>query len=457
MASNTRDIARELRRSRTRIADELAGTLRSFSEPLPALRAVDAFGAVFDRFGSARVVLLGEATHGTAEFYRARAAITRWLIEQHGFSIVAVEADWPDAARVDRYVRHMSAKPDREQAFARFPQWMWRNMEFADFIEWLRLHNGGISEARRVAFRGLDVYSLRASIAAVLGYLEKQNPEHAAEARKRYGCLTPWQQEPTSYGRDVLKEGLQTCEREVLAQLQSLLAHRLSYLREDGEAFFDAAQNARIVRAAEHYYRLMYRSSVESWNLRDRHMFDTLQALLQEAPRDPRQPPHKAVVWAHNSHIGNAAATAMGWQGEFNIGELCRTAYGRDAVLIGFGTDRGTVAAASDWDAPMEIKAVRPARPDSYEHAFRQAGVPCSLTEWRSEPKPELTDSLSESLLERAIGVIYRPETELQSHYFECVLPEQFDAFIWFEETSAVTPLRAGHANGVPDTYPFGV
>jgi erythromycin esterase-like protein len=458
MASNTPGIARDLSRARTHSADELAGVLRRYAEPLPTLHGTDDFGEAFDRFGDASVVLLGEATHGTSQFYDARAAITRRLIAEHGFTIVAVEADWPDAARVDAYVRHLAPRPRRDQAFARFPQWMWRNAEFAAFTEWLRAHNRDAREQDRVAFRGLDVYSLRASITAVLDYLDQRDPAQAAQARQRYACLTPWQQEPASYGLHATLHD-DTCEHEAVEQLQALLERRLAYLAEDGEEFFDAAQNARVVRSAEQYYRAMYRGSAESWNLRDRHMFDTLQALRKEDRRRGgsarAENPPKVVVWAHNSHIGNAAATSMGWQGEFNIGELCRKAYGNDAVLIGFGTDRGTVAAASDWDAEVEIKAVQPARSDSYEHAFREVGQPRTLTEWRSQP--ELADALSNSLLERAIGVIYRPETELQSHYFECVMSDQFDAWVWFEETKAVTPLAPGHAQGMSDTYPFGL
>jgi len=244
-----------------------------------------------------------------------------------------------------------------------------------------------------------------------------------------------------------------SCDAALLKQLQDILDKRVEYLSTDGgEAFFDAVQNARIVHAAEHYYRIMYEGSTESWNLRDRHMFDTLQRVMQH-----RGPGAKAIVWAHNSHIGNAASTAMGWQGEFNIGELCRTAYRDDAVLVGFGTDRGTVAAASDWDEPMEVKQVRPARPDSHERIFRDTGLGCSLTEWRGHTKRELMDALTRPRLERAIGVIYRPETELYSHYFEAVMAEQFDAFVWFDDTKAVTPLGAGHGRGMPETYPFGL
>ena len=329
---------------------------------------------------------------------------------------------------------------------------MWRNFEVMAFVDWLRDHNEGLPAGRRVEFRGLDVYSLSGSIAAVVGYLDKVDPEAARAARRRYGCLTPWQDEPAVYGRAVLTGREKTCQDEAVAQLNALLAKRLDYLARDKEDFLDAAQNARIVRAAEQYYRIMYHGSTESWNLRDRHMFDTLSNVMAARGGDA-----KAVVWAHNSHIGNAAATAMGWQGEFNIGELCRIAHGDGAVLIGFGTDRGTVAAASDWDAPMEVKQVRPSRPDSYEQLFRRAGMPRSLTDWRPPARRELREALSAPRLERAIGVVYRPETERQSHYFEAVLPEQFDAFVWFEETNAVTPLPSKRPHGVPDTYPFGV
>src|SRR5712671_525446 len=330
-----------LQRSQERSAEELAATLRTHAEKLPAPERSDQFGALFDRFRDARLVLLGEATHGTSVFYRARAAITQRLIVEHGFTIVAVESDWPDAAHIDRYVRYLAPAKEPRVAFERFPTWMWRNEEVLAFVDWLHLHNESLPAERRAAFRGLDVYSLGASIEAVLRYLDQVDPNAAAGARRRYGCLTPWQDEPAEYGRAVLYGQKDPCEEKTIEQLYQLLAHRLDYLRQDGEAFFDAAQNARIVRAAERYYRIMYRGGSESWNLRDRHMFDTLKALLEAGG-----PGAKAVVWAHNSHIGNAAATAMGWQGEINIGELCRTGFGEDAVLIGFGTDRGTVAAA---------------------------------------------------------------------------------------------------------------
>ena len=432
-------------------SDVLVDALRRYAEPLPPPEAYESFAPFFDRFGDASVVLLGEATHGSSEFYRARAAITRRLIERHGFTIVAVEADWPDAARIDAYVRHHAPRPRRGESFVRFPTWMWRNRETLAFADWLRGHNEGLQPERRASFHGLDVYSLSESIHAVIAYLARIDPDGAAMARRRYACLTPWQDEPAAYGRAVVHGGRDPCEAKVVAQLREMLANRLAYMHADGEAWFDAVQNARIVRAAELYYRLMYRGSTESWNLRDRHMFETLQAVIAQ-----RSYGSKAVVWAHNSHVGNAAATAMGWQGQFNIGELCRTAYGDEAVLIGFGTDTGTVAAASDWGADMEIKTVRPARPDSYEHAFRRTGIARSLTDWRSGRGP-LAELLRTPLLERAIGVVYRPESELLSHYFEAVLAEQFDAWLWFEQTNAVTPLGHERPHGAPETYPFGL
>jgi erythromycin esterase-like protein len=439
------------------MADLLRDLVGARAEALPPIADADALGAAFDRFAGARVVLLGEATHGTSEFYRARAAITRRLVERHGFTIIAVEADWPDAARIDRWVRHSEdPRPEDDPAFTRFPTWMWRNAEVREFVRWLRMHNADLPRRRRAEFRGLDVYSLGSSIAGVLAYLDANDPEAAKAARRRYACLTPWQMEPADYGRAVLFGAREPCEDAAVQQLRELLERRMGDMTsEAGEALFDAAQNARVALGAERYYRLMYHGGTESWNLRDRHMFDTLRALL-----DRRGPQAKAVVWAHNSHIGNAAATEMGWTGEFNIGELCRTAFGEEAALIGFGTDRGTVACASDWGGGMEIKRVRPARPDSQEALFNAAAPPCSLTDLRPHAAPALRAALAEPRLERAIGVIYRPETERQSHYFEAVLPEQFDAFVWFAETRAVTPLpgaEEGGGAGEAETFPFGV
>lgn len=424
------------------------------AEPLPSPEAPH-FADAFERFGDARVVLLGEATHGTHEFYAARAAITRRLIERHGFNIVAVEGDWPDIARIDSYAQHRTPRPRRGEPFARFPTWMWRNEEVLGFADWLRSHNAALPEDERAGMYGLDVYSLGESIHAVIAYLDAHDAAGAAEARQRYSCLMPWQDEPQHYGRAVEYGSLAGCEDAVVAQLEDLLVARMRYIAEagaeDGQGFFDAEQNARIVRAAERYYRAMYRGAAASWNLRDRHMFDTLQRLMAHRHES------RAVIWAHNSHVGNASATAMGWNGEFNIGELVRAAYGDEAVLVGFGTDRGTVAAASDWGAEMQVMQVRPAREDSWEAAFRRTGHARSLTDWRGAKRQELAELLAQTLLERAIGVVYRPATERASHYFEAILADQFDAFVWFEETRAVTPLGPERPHGAPEMWPFGL
>jgi protein-L-isoaspartate(D-aspartate) O-methyltransferase len=434
--------------------------VRACAEPLRDL-ADAGFGALFDRFGQARVVLLGEASHGTSEFYRARAAITRRLVEQHGFRIIAVEADWPDAASIDRYVRHRPPLPDAPQAFQRFPAWMWRNAEVQAFVEWLRGHNTDKPKEQQAGFHGLDLYSLNNSIRAVVDYLDRVDPQAAAVARRRYACLTPWSKEPAAYGKMALTSGFAPCEQAVLETLRELLDKQLDYARHDGVDFLDAAQNARLVANAEAYYRAMYYGSAESWNLRDTHMFDTLKLLLAAGGADS-----KAVVWAHNSHIGDARHTEMGQvRGEINIGQLCRQEFGDAAALIGFGTHTGTVAAASDWDAPMRVMRVNPSLPGSCEREFHDAGVAPSLFDMRAAPhdaprasrRRELRAHFSESRLERFIGVVYRPETERWSHYAECELSRQFDAWVWFDRTQAVTPLADGHAQGMPETYPFGV
>ena len=409
-----------------------ARMMASFAEPLPPIDD-PAFGAAFDRFGDARVVLLGEASHGTSEFYRARAAITRRLIERHGFGIIAVEADWPDAASIDRVVRHKPQLPDGAPAFERFPRWMWRNTDVAAFTAWLRDHNAGRAPAQRTGFYGLDLYNLGASMQAVIDYLDRVDQEAARVARQRYACLRPYRDAPERYGAIAHVEGFGRCEEGAVNMLTDLFARGREQPMAGDEALLDAAQNARLVAGAEAYYRAMYRGSAESWNLRDRHMFDTLDLLL-----DTRGPDAKAVVWAHNSHIGDARATEMGRKrGELNLGQLCREAYGEAARLIGFGTHTGTVAAADDWDAPMAVKRINPSRPHSIERLAHDTGLQRFLLDLREGP---VRQALAEPRLERFIGVFYRPDTERWSHYAEVVLPEQFDGYVWFDETSAVTP-----------------
>jgi len=423
------------------------------AEPLPDIDD-RIFGEFFDRFADARVVLLGEASHGTSEFYRARAAISRHLIERHGFNIVAVEADWPDAATIDRYIRHRPWREGELRAFERFPAWMWRNQEFDGFVRWLREHNGQRPYDKMTGFYGLDLYNLSGSMRAVIDFLEREDPELARLAHRRYGCLDPWAEQPQLYGRNALIEGYARCEVGVVQMLKDLLQKQIDCFAPECDEWLDAAANARLVKDAEAYYRVMYHGSAESWNLRDTHMFDTLNMIL-----DAKGPGAKAVVWAHNSHIGNAAFTDMGMhREELNIGQLAKEKWGADARLIGLGTHTGTVAAADDWDEPMKIKRVRPSLPDSYERMSHVSEVPNFLLHLREGERDErLAGELMEPRLERFIGVIYRPETERWSHYSEAILPRQFDAWLWFDETRAVTPLPGEQRPGEDETYPFGL
>lgn len=423
------------------------------AEPIPSIPDANLDG-LLERIGNARVVLLGEASHGTAEFYEMRAEISKALIEKKGFKIIAVEADWPDAARVDHYIRETPFRETTSQPFSRFPTWMWANTEVLDLVEWLRSHNKDIDEPdQQVGFYGLDLYSMYSSIESVLQYLNDIDPESAETARQRYACLTPWEQDPVQYGAAALSGRFKECEGDVTRMLQDLLEKRLEYSEKDGQRFFNAAQNARLVANAEQYYRTMYYGSRASWNLRDEHMFETLQNLLDFHGQESR-----AIIWAHNSHIGDASATEMSARGEHNIGQLCRERLTDSTYHIGFGTDHGTVAAASSWDGPLEIKTVRPAHPDSYEWLCHQSEAESFLLPLAGETCPvELRDQLLKQRLERAIGVIYRPETEMQSHYFQAVLPRQFDEYIWFDESRAVHPLKDEVPDLFPETFPFGV
>lgn len=419
-------------------------------EPFNSLESAN-LDPVLDRIGSSRIVLIGEASHGTSDFYRMRNRITAELIEKKNFRFVAIEADWPDAARIDHYVRHFDYPPSEWTAFARFPTWMWRNEDVREFVDWLRIHNSNLHPEKRIAFHGLDLYSLYSSVRAVLKYLDEVDPEAAAQARHRYGCLTPWQADPATYGRAALSGTYRSCEKDVVRNLLELAAKHREYAEHDGERFLDAVQNARLVAHAERYYRTMYYGSRSSWNLRDSYMFDTLKVL-----RDHHWPDNKAVIWAHNSHLGDSAATEMSSRGEFNIGHLCRKEFGNEVYSIGFGTDHGTVAAASDWDGPMEVKTVRPGTDRSYERLFHETTLPGFTLPLRPDHRRS-REYLLEPRLERAIGVIYRPETELASHYFQVVLPRQFDEYVWIDATRAVTPIQAAELEGVPDTYPFGL
>jgi erythromycin esterase-like protein len=436
-------------------------TLRRHAQPITGGAA--AYDGLLDRIGDAPFVLLGEASHGTHEFYRERARITRRLIEKKDFRIVAVEADWPDAYRVDRYVRGASADAEAVEAladFKRFPAWMWRNADVLDFIGWLRERNDTVAEDDRAGFYGLDLYSLHASIEAIVRYLERVDPAAAARARQRYGCFDHAGGDSQMYGYATARGLRESCEDEVVAQLLDLRRRAADYARADGrvaaEAFFAAEQNARLVRNAEQYYRAMFRGRDDSWNLRDTHMAETLEALVARFDRPERRA--KAVVWAHNSHLGDARATAMGERGELNVGQIVRERHGTAAMLVGFTTYTGTVTAGSDWGAPAERKRVRPALPGSWESLFHHVGIARFVLAWRTDRT--LADALADPRLERAIGVIYLPQTERASHYFRARLGRQFDAVIHIDDTRAVEPLErtAGWERGeLPETYPHAV
>jgi erythromycin esterase-like protein/predicted phosphoribosyltransferase len=421
------------------------------------------YDALLEGIGDARIVLLGEATHGTHEFYRERAFITRRLIEEKGFAAVAVEADWPDAYRINRYVRSSGADEDAVQAlagFGRFPTWMWRNADVLDFVGWLRTHNDAQPVDSRAGFYGLDLYSLRASMHAVLAYLDKVDPDAARRARRRYGCFDQFGEEMQEYGYAATAGFHPSCEREVVTQLLELHRQRLEYASRDGrvaaDEFFFAEQNARLVKNAEEYYRTMFKGRADSWNLRDRHMVDTLRELVRFLDRT--RPGARMVVWAHNSHLGDARATEMGEGGELNVGQLVREEYGAKAVLVGFTTNTGTVTAASEWDGPAHRKHVRPALAGSYERLFHEAQIPRFLLPLRTDL--ELASALSAPRLERAIGVLYLPESERASHYFHARLTEQFDYVLHFDETRALEPLERNalwEAGEVAETFPSGL
>jgi erythromycin esterase-like protein len=412
----------------------------------------------------ARFCLLGEATHGTHEFYRERAEITKRLIREKAFTAVAVEADWPDAFRVNRYVRGLSDDRNANEAlggFKRFPTWMWRNTVILEFVEWLRAYNSSLpANAPKVGFYGLDLYSLYTSIEAVLNYLKQIDPEAAKRALYRYSCFEQFAENTQAYGYAANFGLSDSCEREVVDQLVELRRRAAEYASRDGrvaqDEFFFAEQNARLVLNAERYYRMMFQGRVESWNLRDQHMAETLESLVKHLNSQGQHA--KIAVWEHNSHLGDARATYMADFGEMNVGQLVRERYGPEAVLVGFTTYTGTVTAASDWDGPAERKRVRPALEESYEAAFHDVGVPGFLLPLRDTEGGAI--AVSDPRLERAIGVIYLPQTERQSHYFEARLAEQFDAVIHFDQTLALEPLERyalWESGEPPETYPTGI
>jgi erythromycin esterase-like protein len=440
----------------------VSNALRDVVQPLTG-EAQD-YDQLLALIGNARLCLLGEATHGTREFYRERAEITKRLIKEKAFTAVAVEADWPDAFRVNRYVRGLSDDKDANEAlggFKRFPTWMWRNTVVVDFVEWLREYNASLPlTAPKTGFYGLDLYSLYTSIEAVLGYLSTVDPEAEKRARYRYSCFEHFNEDTQAYGYATGFGLTSSCEREVIEQLIELRRRAVEYASRDGrvarDEFFFVEQNARLIRNAEKYYRTMFRGRAESWNLRDQHMVETLDALITHLSLQGESA--KVAVWEHNSHLGDARATYMAEYGELNVGQLVRERYGKESILVGFTTYKGTVTAASDWDGPAERKRVRPALPESYETFFHENAGTNFLLPIRSNRAA--ANVVARPRLERAIGVVYLPQTERQSHYFNARLADQFDVVIHFDETEALEPLERyalWESGEPPETFPTGM
>jgi erythromycin esterase-like protein len=434
---------------------------------IPLTAASGDYDAIVNAARGKKFILIGEASHGTKEFYAIRAEITRRLIQEQGFDAVAAEADWPDAYAVNRYVSLAGPAGTAQEAlaaFERFPVWMWRNTEVLHFVEWLHAYNRECRHpkaARPVGFYGLDLYSMNTSIHAVIAYLDENNPAAAERARRRYGCLEHFMDDPQAYGYAAESGLAASCEKEIMLQLLELRRRAHEYLERDGlmaqDEYFCAMQNAKLVKNAEQYYRSMFSGARNSWNIRDRHMFDTLKDLSGHFGRGLGREA-RIVVWAHNSHVDNAPGTELGQRGDINIGQLVCDAYGTDALLVGFSTSHGTVTAASDWDEPAECVNVNLPFPGSYEEAFHHVKYKKFMLNLRESSRA--IDLLMEPRLQRAIGVVYRPMTERQSHYFRACLPAQFDFMIHIDSTTAVQPLETvprWHRGEMDETYPFGI
>jgi erythromycin esterase-like protein len=428
-----------------------------FSGDDPALETLIA------RCRGAEVVLIGESTHGTHEFQALRAALTARLVASEGFNAIALEADWPSARRLHRHTiggDGGSNAADALEGFRRFPQWMWRNSDMLDFAGWLRQHNQPLPEHLRVHLHGLDLYSMNESIHEVVSYLERIDPAEARRFAGRYACFDHFGGDTRRYGLFAGTGISRNCEEEVVGALAELRMKKASLLAWDGdaaaEAFFSAERNAAAVADAESYYRTMFRGDIHSWNLRDRHMMDTLLAAMDR--RRERHGTARTIVWAHNSHVGDASATTMGRRGEFSLGELARSHFGDRAVLVGLTTSHGTVTAADDWDAPARRMELLPPLAHSCELAFHKTGLPAFLLE--PTANEALAQALSAPLLQRAIGVVYRRDSERGSHYLTADLTKQFDVLIHIDTTRALEPLEtAAPVNPVEvdETYPTGV
>lgn len=427
------------------IGHKLINLLNESIQPFPEKK--DKYSSLLEKIGDSRFVLIGEATHGTHEFYQTRAEITQQLILQKGFMAVAIEGDWPDAYRIHRFLQGVGNKEDLKDAlsaFKRFPIWMWRNKTLLPFLKWLRQHNDSLSsQTEKIGFYGLDLYSLNSSMQAVIDYLSKVDPKEAEKARIRYACFDHLGCDPQTYGY-LTSEGIKkSCLKEAVEQLLELQHHAFEYVRKDNLAekdeYFFAAQNARIVKDAEMYYRSMFEGRVSSWNIRDTHMLETLNVLADHL-ESHFEKPAKIVVWAHNSHVGDARATEMGEKGEINIGQLIREHHGvENTYSIGFSTYQGFVTAANEWGQPAEHKRVKCGLTGSYEELFHQLRYPNFILDLNVSE--QLEHYLNIPRLQRAIGVIYSPSTERYSHYFFTRLPYQFDCLIHFDQTTAVEPL----------------
>lgn len=422
---------------------QVSQLLRRHAQPFTGER--HELDSLLGLIGESSFVLIGEASHGTHEFYKTRIDLTERLIEEKGFNVVAAEADWPDAWMVNRYIKDQGHAADANEAlsgFQRFPTWLWRNADVLAFVEWLKRHNQRISQYdRKVGFYGLDLYSLYRSAAAVIDYLETIDPEAAQRARHRYACLSTFGPDEQAYGYAAALGLTKSCEDNVIAELIELRRREADYMQQDGrpalDEYFFVEQNARLVAKAQAYYREMFTGRVNTWNLRDLHMVETLVALRSHLQDHGKKV--KIVVWAHNSHLGDARATQMGQQGELNVGQLLRERFGQDCKLIGFTGYTGTVTAASKWGGLAERKFVRPGLAGSFEELFHTVDLPSFVLKLRA---PDVVSVLRQPRLERAIGVIYMPDSERQSHYFFARLADQFDAIIHFQETLAVEPLE---------------
>lgn len=419
----------------------------------------DDFDPVLERVGDASIVALGEATHGTHEFYAARMKITERLIRERGFGAVIVEADWPDAYRVNRFVRGEGHDTSAEEAlgdFERFPSWMWRNTDVIELVTLLREINAMREREARVGFYGMDLYSLYRSMSAVIQFLDRMDPEAAQRARQRYACFDRFDYDPQLYGRITGLNLSPSCEQEAVDELLDMLQKAEVHVRGGGldalDAQFVAEHNALVVKNAEHYYRAMFGGHINTWNMRDHHMVETIERLRDHLRDTGRS--DKVILWAHNSHLGDARATDSGQHGQLNVGQLLRERHGDGVVLIGFSTHHGTVTAASRWDGPAERKQVRPALTGSWEELLHDVGEPRFLVITR-----DARETLGSWKLNRAIGVVYLPRSERASHYFHADMAQQFDVLLHYDETRAVEPLeRWPVIEAEPgETYPFGV